>query len=259
VAERAGASALLISGASLSASRLGLPDLGFAGLSDVVEAGRRIAASVSVPVVCDADTGYGWLPQVWETVRQFEDAGLAGLHLEDQASPKRCGFLEGRPVVTIDEMEAKLEAALAARRDDSFVIIARTDAKDAEGMDGVVERLGRYVAAGADVAFAAEQYSEDEIGTLAAEIDGPLAVVTGIPGQSKPYLSLDELTELGAALALHPFSSLYAATRAMADLHAGLLGRGALAPDEATGSMVDFEGFNELMGLQEWEDRSRAR
>src|SRR5207302_7864408 len=151
--EAAGLETVFLGGFGTSASLLGLPDVGFITLSEMAAAVRRMAARVAIPVVADGDTGHGDLHNVVRTVREFERAGAAGILLEDQVTPKRCGHFEGKQIIAIDDMVLKLKAAQSARRDPDFVLIARTDARAVEGIDGAVARAQKYGAAGADICF----------------------------------------------------------------------------------------------------------
>ena len=164
--EKMGYKTACTTGAGLSNSRLGVPDVGIMGLSDNVEACRMIARSVSIPVMADADTGYGTPANLLHTVRLFEDAGVAGINIEDQVSPKRCGHMEGKDVVDPREMARKIEAACDARKDDDFVILARTDAIAVEGLEGAIRRAQLYAKAGADMIFADAIGGEDQIKAL---------------------------------------------------------------------------------------------
>src|SRR3954453_13158884 len=161
--EVAGLETVFIGGFGTSASMLGLPDVGFLTLTEMADAVRRMASRVSIPVVADGDTGHGDLHNVVRTVREFERAGAAGILLEDQVTPKRCGHFEGKALIPADEMVLKLKAALAARHDPDFVLIARTDARAVEGIDGAIARANRYADAGADVCFVEAPQSLDEL------------------------------------------------------------------------------------------------
>src|SRR5690242_9494971 len=151
--ESAGLETVFLGGFGTSASLLGLPDVGFLTLSEMADAVRRMAQRVDIPVVADGDTGHGDLHNVVRTVREFERAGAAGVLLEDQVTPKRCGHFQGKQIIPASEMVLKLRAALGARRDADFVLIARTDARAIEGIEGAIERANRYAEAGADVCF----------------------------------------------------------------------------------------------------------
>src|SRR5438128_6463432 len=169
--ERAGFPAVYMTGYGTSASRLGLPDMGFAGLTDMVDHARNLAAAVSIPLIADADTGYGNALTVRRTVSMYEAAGVAALHLEDQVAPKRCGHLTGQQVVPLAEFEGKIRAAVEARTDPDFLIIARTDAISAAGFDEALRRGAAAARAGADLLFIEAPRTEEQIERVAREFD----------------------------------------------------------------------------------------
>src|SRR5215469_14447513 len=174
--EAAGLETVFLGGFGTSASLLGLPDVGFLTLTEMADAVRRMAQRVGIPVVADGDTGHGDLHNVTRTVREFERAGAAGILLEDQVAPKRCGHFRGKQVIPAAEMVLKLRAALDARRDPDFVIIARTDARAVEGSAGAIERANRYGEAGADVCFIEAPTSREELELIPREVARPLLV-----------------------------------------------------------------------------------
>lgn len=254
LAEAAGFGAVAISGYCVEAALLGQPDLGFTNLTDVALVADRITGSVSIPVICDADTGYGGPNQVWDTVRRLEKAGVQGLHIEDQATPKRCGGMAGRGVVPVEEMVAKVEAAVDARRDGDLVVLARTDARESLGVDEVIRRLNAYLRAGADVAMLAEEYPPEEIRRVAAGVDGPLAICAGVPGWSASFEARETYEAWGVLLALYPFSSLYPAVKAMRDFYGRMAAEGGVSPDAAE-ALVDFSWFGQFIGADAWLER----
>lgn len=172
LAEQAGCPALYMTGAGVSAS-LGYPDYGLVTMGEMVERAGVIARSVAVPLVSDADTGYGNELNVTRTVREFEMRGVAAIHLEDQVSPKRCGHLEGKVLVSRDEFVSKIRAAVAARRDPDFVVIARTDARAVDGLDEAIDRANAALEAGADMAFVESPASLDEVAAIPRRVRGP--------------------------------------------------------------------------------------
>ena len=222
MAERLGFSAVYLSGGALSAGH-GVPDIGLLGLGDFVDEACRIVQATQLPLVCDADTGFGEVLNVERTVRQFEAAGVAGIHLEDQLMPKRCGHLAGKSLVEPSVMTAKLRAASAARRDTEFVIIARTDARGVTGFDDAVERALRYVEAGADVIFPEALESTDEFEAFARRVPVPLLANMTEFGRS-PNLDAATLGEMGYRLVVFPLTAfrtaMKAAERTLADLKA---------------------------------------
>lgn len=214
LAERRGFQAVYQSGASLSAGLAGVPDIGLLSAAEFAAQGRYLAQAVSIPVISDADTGFGGPLSVEHTVREFESAGLAGLHLEDQKMPKRCGHLSGKTLINTNDMVAKLLAATAARRDPAFVIIARTDARGVEGFDAAVERAQAYLDAGADMIFPEALETADEFARFAQLVRAPLLANMTEFGKS-PLLSLAELTDMGYAAVLYPVTLLRVAMLAV--------------------------------------------
>lgn len=255
--ERAGFEAVYMTGYGTSASRLGLPDLGFAGLTDMVENVRQMAAAVRIPLIADADTGYGGALAVQRTVRAYEAAGAAALHLEDQVWPKRCGHLAGKEVVPCQEMVARLQAAVEARTDPDFLIIARTDAIAVTGFEDALHRADAYARAGADVLFVEAPTTVAEVEAIPRRLERP-CLFNYAPGGRSPLLPLARLRALGYALVLLPVQTLFAAARAMAEYLAALRALGEAAPLDDR--LMSFAEFNALIGataLLEQERRYR--
>jgi methylisocitrate lyase len=211
--ERAGFDAVYISGAGMANATAGVPDIGLLGMTEVVRLAGYIAQAVTIPAIVDADTGFGGAENVARTIRELEAAGLAGCHIEDQEFPKRCGQLAGKSVVDLAEMVGKIKAAVKARRDPEFVIVARTDARAVEDFDRAVERAGEYVAAGADAIFPEALQSREEFRDFANEIDVPLLANMTEFGKS-PLLPLHDLAELGYRMVIFPQSALRVAMKA---------------------------------------------
>ncbi|MDP8921666.1 MAG: isocitrate lyase/PEP mutase family protein [Chloroflexota bacterium] len=255
LAEASGFGAVAISGYCVEASLLGQPDLGFSNLTDVALVADRIASAVSVPVICDADTGYGGANHVRATVRRPEKAGVQGLHIEDQAGPKRCGGFAGRRVVPTEEMVAKVEAAVDARRGRDLVLIARTDARESLGVDEAIGRLNAYLRAGADVAFLAEDYPPEEIRRVAAAVNGPLAICAGVPGWSASFETRETYEAWGVALVVYPFASLYPAVKAMRDFYGRMAADEGVTREHAADALVDFSWFGRFVGADTWLER----
>jgi methylisocitrate lyase len=226
LAERAGFRAAYQSGAALSASLAALPDVGLINQTEFAQQGHYLVSAVSIPVISDADTGFGEALAVERTVTLFESAGLAGLHLEDQHLPKRCGHLSGKSLVSCAEMVSKLKAAVAARRDPSFVIIARTDGRASEGLEAAIDRAQAYVEAGADMIFPEALESPDEFGRFAGAIKVPLLANMTEFGKS-PLLTATELGKLGYAAVLFPVTMLRVAAKAVEDALAQLAREGS--------------------------------
>ncbi len=249
---RHGFEAVYMTGAGTVNGRLGLPDIALGTLDELVDNAARIADAVDVPVICDADTGFGNALNVIRTVRAFERAGVAGVHIEDQESPKRCGHLAGKRLVPAAEMEGKIRAACDARRHDDFVIIARVDAAAVEGLGAAIDRAGRYVRAGADVIFAEALTSADELGAFAAAgVGAPLLANMTEFGRT-PYLDAGQFEALGYDVVIFPMlafrAMLAAVDAAMAELAAtgtqrGLLDR--LMTRQELYELVDYPGWDE--------------
>ena len=217
VIEQAGFSAVYMTGAGTVNAHLGVPDIALGSLTEFVENAGRIADAVRVPVFCDADTGFGNATGVLRAVRAFEGAGVAGLHLEDQESPKRCGHLDGKTLVPVAEMVGKVRAACDARRDDSFVVIARTDAAAVEGVSGAIERAGAYAEAGADVIFTEALTTPEEFGAFAAAGVGRPLLANMTEFGKTPYLSASQFEELGYAAVIFPMMAFRLMLKAVTD------------------------------------------
>ena len=246
-----GHGAVYLTGFGMEASILGMPDIGLASQAEIVTHAGNIANAVPIPVISDADTGYGGMTNIHRTVRDFERAGIAGIHIEDQALPKRCGGMAGRRVVPEEEMVARLNAATAARQDPDFVIIARTDAKAEHGVDDVIGRLNAYFEAGADMAMIAEPFEVDELRRVCAEINGPLAMVGGVAEWTESMLSRDEFDSLGVKLVLYALTGMGVALQAQMAVYGDLLNNGHLGPASER-AMMSLEDLSELMGLSDW-------
>jgi methylisocitrate lyase len=224
LAERLGFQAVYLSGAALSASA-GVPDVGLLTLTEFVEAAQGIVHATSLPLLCDADTGFGEALNVERAVALFEAAGVAGIHLEDQQLPKRCGHLSGKQLVTGEEMAAKIRAAAAARRDRDFVIMARTDARSVLGFDEAVQRAHRYLEAGADAIFPEALENAEEFAAFAAAVRAPLLANMTEFGRS-PLLDFSVLAAMGYRLVLYPVTTLRAALHAVQATLADLMTKG---------------------------------
>jgi len=211
--ERVGFDAVYISGAGMANSTAGVPDIGLLTLTEVAQLAGYIARAVKIPAIVDADTGFGGSENVARTIGELEAAGLAGCHIEDQEFPKRCGHLSGKSLVDLEEMTEKIKAAVAARRDPDFMIIARTDARGVEDFDRTVARSQRYIEAGADAIFPEALQSAEEFRSFASEIDVPLLANMTEFGKS-PLLSFTELAGLGYRMVIFPQSALRASMKA---------------------------------------------
>jgi 2-methylisocitrate lyase-like PEP mutase family enzyme len=243
--ERAGFPAVYMTGYGTSASRLGLPDLGYAGLAEMADHARNLAAAVSIPLVADADTGYGNALGVRRTVQAYEAAGVAALHIEDQVAPKRCGHLSGHQIVPLGEFTGKIRAAVDARRDPDLMIIARTDAISAVGFDEALRRGEAAARAGADVLFIEAPRDAAQVETVARSFDTPLLYNYASGGRS-PLLPMATLRALRYAIVILPVDTLLVATKAMAEFLAEVRKRDdvlALAD-----RYFSFGEFNTLIG-----------
>lgn len=249
--EQAGFGAVYMTGFGTAASLLGRPDVGLLGLAEMVDNARRIVAATDLPVVADADTGYGNPINVIRTVQEYERAGVAGLHLEDQVLPKKCGHMENKAVVPTEEMEAKIRAAVDARTNPDLVLIARTDARAPHGFDDALDRAHRFAAAGADVLFVEALTGEDEIERVAEELSGIPLVFNWVEGGKTPPLSHERLAELGYRFIIMPIGTLLAATRAMQQVLASIREHGT--PLGAIDSLPSFGDFTTLIGVAEIE------
>lgn len=256
--EKAGFPLTFISGYSVAASQLGLPDFGYLTQTEMVAVAKRVCASVTIPVVIDADTGYGNALNVIRTVNELIDAGAAGMFLEDQVWPKRCGHMRGKRVIPLEEQVQKVRAAVDARRDRDFFIVARTDARQVNGLQDAIERCHRYKDAGADALFVEAPRSRDELAKISRELPSPL-VANMLEGGVTPLLTKSELEELGFQLAVCPLTALYASAKAMQDMFHLLQATGTTRT--ALEHLLPFEQFHTIIGLDSYyalDERYRA-
>ena len=247
--EEAGFAAVYMTGFGTSAALLGRPDVGLLTMTEMADSAGRIAACVDIPLIADADTGYGNPLNVIRTVGAYEAAGVAGLHIEDQVAPKKCGHMEGKQVIGADEMAQKVRAAVDARTDPDFVIIARTDARAVEGLDSALDRARRYRDAGADVLFIEALVSEAEIEAAAAAFPDVPLLFNWAEGGKTPPVSLDRLTELGYRIVIFPIGTLLAATAAMRRILQEIAAAGT--PASLLGELPTFGEFTDFIGLPE--------
>jgi 2,3-dimethylmalate lyase len=247
--EQAGFDGVYLTGFGASASLLGRPDVGLLGLAEMVDQARRLVAATDLPVLADADTGYGNPINVVRTVQEYERAGVAGLHLEDQVTPKRCGHLAPKAVVPAGEFTAKVAAAVAARRDPDLVIVARTDARTTSGLDEAIARARAAAEVGADVLFVEALRDEAELEAVAAALAGTPLLFNWVEGGRTPPLPLARIAELGFALVILPLSTLLAATRAVQGVLAAIRAEGT--PAGALDHLAGFEEFTDVVGLAE--------
>jgi 2-methylisocitrate lyase-like PEP mutase family enzyme len=223
--------------------------VGLLTLSEMVDNARRIADAVDIPVIADADTGYGNPLNVIRTVREYEAAGVAAIHLEDQVMPKRCGHMEGKELIAADEMAAKVSAAVAARRSADFLIIARTDARAVEGLSGALARAQRYRDAGADLLFIEAPQSTEEIGKIAEHFAGVPLLFNYAEGGRTPAVTHAFLRERGFRVVIFPLSLLLVATAAMRSVLSEIRASGT--PIDLLPSMLAFDAFLDVVGIGE--------
>ncbi len=250
--EEAGFGAVYMTGFGTSAALLGRPDVGLLTMTEMAGNAARIAACVDIPVIADADTGYGNPLNVIRTVGAYEAAGVAGIHLEDQVAPKKCGHMEGKQVIPADEMAAKVRAAADARRRSDFVIIARTDARAVEGLEQAIERARAYRAAGADALFIEAVLTEVEAAEESRAFPDVPLLFNWAEGGKTPPISLDRLTELGYQIVIFPISTLLAATAAMRHILQEIAKAGT--PAAALPGLPGFGEFVDFIGLPEVRD-----
>ena len=253
--EEAGFPAVYMTGFGTAAALLGRPDVGLLTMSEMVENAARIAAACELPVIADADTGYGNALNVIRTVQEYERAGVAAIHIEDQVAPKKCGHMEGKQVIPLSEMEAKIRAAVAARRSPDFVIIARTDARAVEGMESAIERARRYREAGADVLFVEAAQSEDEIAAVARALGDVPLLFNWAEGGKTPPVDYDTLAALGFKIVIFPITTLLGTTAWIRAALAEIRKAGTPLPilDELPrfGDFLDFIGLPEIRDLEQ--------
>jgi len=252
--EEAGFEAIYLSGGAVARS-MGVPDIGLVTMSEVIERAVQVVAAVKIPVIADADTGYGNALNLVRAVREFERAGVAAIHIEDQVTPKRCGHLEGKEVISLAEMEKKLAAALQSRSDPDFIIIGRTDSRAIHGLDDAIQRGKSFARLGVDAVFVEAPQSEAEMETIARSIPEVPLMVNMFKGGKTPLLPASRLEEMGFRIAIFPSESQRAAIYAMREALA------MLKRDGSTEAMDDrlttFKERDRIVGLEEWEKLER--
>ncbi|MFO1363446.1 MAG: isocitrate lyase/PEP mutase family protein [Burkholderiales bacterium] len=246
-----GFEAIYMTGAGTTAVRLGMPDVGLLTMTEMADNAQRIAEAARLPLIADADTGYGGPVNVQRTVRAYERAGAAGIHIEDQQWPKRCGHLAGKALIPVEEMVAKIRAGLDARSDPDFVLIARTDALAVEGFERALERCRRYEEAGADVLFVEAPSKMDELAAIPRAFGRPVLYNMASSGKT-PFLPLDEIGRLGFKIVIYPNFGLLAAINAIDRTFAELKRTGSIAAAAKAGA--SFQEFFDLVGMREVQD-----
>jgi methylisocitrate lyase len=254
IAEQAGIKAVFSAGYSNSAAYLGKPDVSLMSLPEMVNCASRIVDAVSIPVFADGDTGYGNVTNVIRTVEQYEKAGVAGIFIEDQVFPKRCGHMEEKQVIPDNEMAAKIRAAVDAKKDPDLVIMARTDAIAVDGIDEAIRRANLYCEAGADLLFVEAPESIEHMRRICSEVKGP-TFANNLPGGKSPYLPAKELQDIGYAVVADATSCTYVIARAVRELFTEMSRSGSAA--SCIDRMILFDEFNQLVGLPEIRMRER--
>ena len=247
--EQCGFDSVFIGGFGTSASLYGLPDLNFLGMTEMVDATRRMTHRLSIPVIADADTGHGDLHNVMRCVNEFEGAGAAGIILEDQVFPKRCGHFGGKEVISADDMIKKFKAAVDARENNDFLFIARTDSRETDGLDVAIDRINRYCDAGADIAFIEAPLSISELEEICKRIDYPKFVNMLAFGKT-PILSVAELEEMGFKMMVAPIDSVLLTAHAMREM-AEVFKRDGHTKN-MDNIMVGFDEIKDILGLSDY-------
>ena len=237
-----------MTGFGVVASYLGLPDAGLATYTDMVDRARPIASALEVPLIADADTGYGGLLNVRHTVRGYETAGVAAIQIEDQESPKKCGHTLHRRVIPVEDMARKVKVAVDSRTSDDTMIIARTDARTAYGLDEALRRAEAYAKAGADILFIEAPESEEELATIGRSFDLPL-IANMVEGGATPVLARERLAELGFQIAIYPAAGFLAAAAALEGIYSSLAEQGTTIGSGTR--LYDFKAFCSVTGFNE--------
>ena len=250
IAAKAGAEAVYLSGASIAYTRFGRSDIGLVSVSEVHDTLAAITDRIDIPVIVDADTGFGNALNVQRTVRQFERVGASAIQLEDQSFPKRCGHLAGKTLVSKNEMVGKIKASLDARKNENTLIIARTDARAVEGLDAAFDRAAAYRDAGADILFIEAPQSLEEMKNITATFGNELPLLANmVEGGKTPISSATELEDIGYHLAIFPGGAVRAIAHHLSAYYSGLLRDGN--NKKFSEKMYDFDGLNEVIGTKE--------
>ena len=254
IAQKVGFEAMFQTGYGTSATLFGMPDYGFIGAAETVDNARRICRAVSIPVIVDSDTGYGNALSVWKLVKELESAGAAGMFLEDQRWPKRCGHMQGKEVIPQEEYTEKLSAAIDARESKDFFIVARTDARATEGLDEAISRGKENKKTGADAIFIEAPKTLDEMKQIGREINAPL-VANMIEGGATPLSSAEALNRMGFKIVLYPLSILYANAFATMNILSELKKTGSTL--KYRHKVVNFDQFNDLVELDKFRNMEK--
>jgi 2-methylisocitrate lyase-like PEP mutase family enzyme len=248
--EEAGFDAAYLSGGALARS-MGVPDIGLVTMSEVIERAAQVVAAVKIPIIADADTGYGNAVNLVRSVREFERTGVAAIHIEDQITPKRCGHLDGKEVITLAEMEKKLQAALASRSDPDFLIIARTDARGVHGFDDAINRGRAFARLGVDAIFVEAPQSEAELEEIPRALPDVPLLVNVFKGGKTPMLPVERLQQMGYRIAIYPSETQRAAIHAMRQALDLLKREGTT--EKMDDALTTFKERDKVVGLDEWQ------
>ena len=252
--EEAGFEAVYLSGGAVARS-MGIPDIGLVTMSEVIERAAQVVSAIKIPIIADADTGYGNATNLVRTLREFERVGVAAIHIEDQITPKRCGHLDGKEVIPLAEMEKKLEAAIASRSDPDFGIIARTDARGVHGFDNAIGRARAFAKLGVDAIFVEAPQSEAELAEIPRQLPGIPLLVNVFKGGKTPMLPVERLERMGYRIAIYPSETQRAAIYAMRQALALLKRDGTTeAMDDA---LTTFKERDKIVGLDDWQELER--
>lgn len=253
--EEAGFEAAYLSGGAVARS-MGIPDIGLVTMSETIERAAQVVSAIKIPIIADADTGYGNAVNLVRTVREFERVGVAAIHIEDQITPKRCGHLDGKEVISLTEMEMKLEAALKTRTDPDFCIIARTDARGVHGFDDAITRARAFAKLGVDAIFVEAPQSEEELAEIPRRIPDVPLLVNVFKGGKTPMLPVERLQAMGYRIAIYPSETQRAAMHAMRRALATLKRDGTTESIDDT--LTTFKERDQVVGLDDWQKIERA-
>lgn len=252
--EEAGFEAAYLSGGAVARS-MGIPDIGLVTMSEAIERAAQVVSAIKIPIIADADTGYGNAVNLVRTVREFERIGVAAIHIEDQVTPKRCGHLDGKEVVSPAEIEQKIAAALATRTDPDFCIIARTDARAVNGMDDAIDRAQAFARLGVDAIFVEAPQSEEELAEIPRRLPNVPLLVNVFKGGKTPMLPMDRLEKMGYRIAIYPSETQRAGIHAMRNALATLKREGTTESIDA--SLTTFKERDKVVGLDDWQNIER--
>jgi len=252
--EEAGFEAAYLSGGAVARS-MGIPDIGLVTMSESIERAGQVVSAIGIPIIADADTGYGNAVNLVRTVREFERIGVAAIHIEDQITPKRCGHLDGKEVISLAEMEMKLHAALKTRTDSDFCIIARTDARGVHGFDDAIQRAKAFAKLGVDAIFVEAPQSEEELAEIPRRLPDIPLLVNVFKGGKTPMLPMERLEKMGYRIAIYPSETQRAAIHAMRNALATLKREGTTESIDAT--LTTFKERDRVVGLDDWQKIER--